>query len=77
MGGEGESPDTIIRQEPERQKMQNTGDGTQKGGGEDKEPYAKPKGRCGGLGVSRARGGDPDPGKTLQIRWCRRVDGRG
>lgn len=34
-------------------------DGTQKGGRrEDKEPYAKPKGRCGGLGVSR-----PGPSK--------------
>jgi hypothetical protein len=34
----------IIRQEPEKPEMQNTGDGTQKGGGrEDKEPYAKPK----------------------------------
>ena len=55
--------------------MQNTGEGTQKGGRrEDKKPYAKPKGRCGGLGVS-GEGGDPDPGKTLQIRWCRRVDG--
>ena len=59
----------IIRQEPEKPEMQNTEDGTQKGGGrEDKQPYAKPKGRCGGgLGVSRA-GEDPDPGKTLQIR---------
>jgi hypothetical protein len=46
----------IIRQEPEKPEMQNTEDGTQKGGGrEDKQPYAKPKGRCGGgLGVSRA-----------------------
>ena len=55
--------------------MQNIGEGTQKGGRrEDKKPYAKPKGRCGGLGVS-GEGGDPDPGKTLQIRWCMRVGG--
>ena len=57
--------------------MQNTGDGTQKGGRrEDKEPHAKPKGRCGGLGVLGERG-DPDPGKTFQIRWCRRTGGGG
>lgn len=38
-----------------------------KGGGRgDKEPYAKPKGRCGGLGVLRERE-DPDPGKTPQL----------
>jgi hypothetical protein len=43
-----------------------------KGGGrEDKEPYAKPKGRC-GLGVLRERE-DPDPGKTPRIRRCRRA----
>lgn len=46
-----------------------------KGGGrEDKEPYAKPKGRCGGgLGVVR-EGEDPDPGKTPRIRRCRRTE---
>ena len=68
----------IIRQEPGKPEMQNTGDGTQNGGGrEDKEPYAKPKRGCGGggLGVSR-ESGDPDPGKILQIRWCRRLGGR-
>jgi hypothetical protein len=42
-GGEG-SPHTTIRQEPRRPEMQNTGEGTQKGGGrEDNEPDAKPK----------------------------------
>lgn len=60
MGGK-ESPHTIIRQEPGKAEMQNTGDGTQNGGGrEDKEPHAKPKGGCGGLGVLR---GDPGSGK--------------
>ena len=43
---EGENHHMIIRQEPEKPEMENTGDGTQKGG-EDKEPYAKPKRRCG------------------------------
>jgi len=46
----------MIRQEPEKPEMQDTEDGTQKGGKEDKEPYAKPKRECGGLGVSRERG---------------------
>jgi hypothetical protein len=56
--------------------MQNTGDGTQKEEEErTKSHIAKPKGRCGGLGVSREKG-DPNPGKTLQIRWCRRVGDR-
>jgi hypothetical protein len=50
-GGE-ELPHTIIRREPQRPEMQNTGDGTRKGGREDREPLCKTKGRCGGLGVS-------------------------
>lgn len=50
-------PRTIIRQEPERPDMQNTGEGTQKRGEEErtKKPDAKPKGRCGGSGVSSDR----------------------
>jgi hypothetical protein len=42
-GGGEESPHTIIRQEPGKPEMQNTGDGTQKGGREDNEPFAEPK----------------------------------
>jgi hypothetical protein len=50
----------MIRQEPERPEMQNIGDKTKKGGEGERgqkagKPYAKPKGRCGCLGVSRKK----------------------
>ena len=49
-GGEGESPDTIIRQEPERPRMQNTGDGTQKGGRRGQRAVCKTKRKVWWLG---------------------------
>ena len=72
-GGEEESPDTIIRQEPERPKMQNTGET-----GPKKEEGERTKSRMQNQkeGVAAWASRDLDPAKTLQIRWCRRVDGR-